>query len=169
MNHLTLDDYLAVLRDRAPAEDLARQAEAHLREIEPGEPPRDAALPADLRLLSLADLRAAKRQLSRMREAGREARKDLARLRKLPREDWPHRVANARTRFRSRAFAQLLLAEGRRLLPRDPATTADLAALVPVALAWTGARPDLGWAMETIAQATALHDAAAVAQSSKRR
>ena len=61
----------------------------------------------------------------------REARRDLAALRALPRRQWPQRLEAAHSRFRSRAFAELLLAEARRRLVADAAEAAALALLVP--------------------------------------
>jgi len=159
MNHLTLSDYLRVLRGQTPVEELVRKARRHLREFGPdgGHAER---LPADLRLLSLSDLEAAKLRLSRVRAAAREARKDLHRLLKLPRSQWRRRVADARTRFRSRAFAQLLLTESRRRQPEEPLVAADLAALVPEVLSWTVGRPDLEWAPLLLAAAASLRSEA---------
>jgi len=66
-----------------------------------------------------------------VRLARRDARRDLAALRALPRRQWPQRLDAARSRFRSRAFAELLLAEARRRLVADAAEAAELARLVP--------------------------------------
>ena len=66
-----------------------------------------------------------------VRLARRAAHRDLAALRALPRRQWPQRLEAARSRFRSRAFAELLLAEARRRLVADAAEAAELARLVP--------------------------------------
>lgn len=63
-----------------------------------------------------------------------DARRDLATLRRLPAEARAARVQGARSRFRSRALAELLLAECRRLTRDDPEEARRFAELVPVVL-----------------------------------
>lgn len=76
----------------------------------------------------------------RAREERRVARRDLAALRRLPAEARAGRVHRARSRFRSRALAELLLDECRRLTRDEPEEARQLAELVPVVLArrWPG-------------------------------
>jgi hypothetical protein len=140
MNHITYEDYMAVLRGEMPIGELEAKARRHLIEIDP-------------RFLTRRDIEAAKKRLAWMRSVLRDARRDLRELKRLPWAQWRRRVAKARTRFRSRTLAHLLLDESRRCLPDDPVVAADLAALVPEVLAWTAERPDLLWAPPLIAEA----------------
>ena len=179
--HVTLDQYLLTLRGVLPWELLLQQAHRHLLDLCPecygewsgewnggsgfGVPADGSAsapalstaprLPADSRHVSLAHVQAAQRHLSRMRAVARRAREDLARLRRAPRERWPAMVRNARTRFRSRAFAHLLLETAQEVVRTAPREAAALAALVPVALAREPARRDQGWARELDLRAAA--------------
>ena len=181
--HVTLDQYLLTLRGVLPWELLLQQAHRHLLDLCPecygewngewnggsgfGVPADGSAsapalstaprLPADSRHVSLAHVQAAQRHLSRMRAVARRAREDLARLRRAPRERWPAMVRNARTRFRSRAFAHLLLETAQEVVRTAPREAAALAALVPVALAREPARRDQGWARELDLRAAAHH------------
>lgn len=86
----------------------------------------------------------------RLREEQRAARRDLSTLLGLPPERRAARVANARSRFRSRSLAELLVAECRRQTPRDPETARQLAELVPAVLAVVPGAAGAPWA-ETLA------------------
>lgn len=82
----------------------------------------------------------------RLREEQRAARRDLSTLLELPPERRARRVANARTRFRSRSLAELLVAECRRQTPRDPERARQLAELVPLVLAVVPGAAGASWA-----------------------
>lgn len=82
----------------------------------------------------------------RVRAEKKRARADLRLLRRLPPEERAGRIRTARSRFRSRAFAELLLAEVRRLCRTEPAEAANLAELVPLALLWLPGAEGQPWA-----------------------
>lgn len=84
----------------------------------------------------------------RVRREKRRARADLRELVLLPRQLRPKRVEQARSRFRSRALAELLIEESRRLVRDDPAESQSLAALVGVVLLWTPGALEQDWARE---------------------
>ena len=165
--HLTYDLFLLVLRGILPAELVDRQTRFHLTQLcdtcrkewraaealngaavpSAREPASAAAVPpppGDPLHVSLDDLAASEERLSRLRRAARLARVDLSRLLRLPEETWPRRVANARTRFQSRAFASLLIEEARGRLPTAPRQAAALAALDSA-----GPRPAAGAATDS--------------------
>lgn len=83
----------------------------------------------------------------RVRAEKKRARADLRLLRRLPAGERAERIRTARSRFRSRAFAELLLAEARRLCRSEPAEAADLAELVPLALLWLPGAEGQPWAL----------------------
>ena len=91
-------------------------------------------LPADPRLISLADVEAREALLSRLLLERRDARKDLAKLLGGTPYERRRRIARSKTRFRSPALAEMLIDESRNRAPSDPAEAADLAALVPVVM-----------------------------------
>ena len=91
---------------------------------------------AEDRFVSLADYDERRARLSVQRHELRKAREDLSHLLKLPPEDWPGRIAAGHSRFRSRAFAELLLAESRSREGSDPELAGRLAGLVPEVLHW---------------------------------
>lgn len=64
----------------------------------------------------------------------RTARRDLAALLRLPAGRRAERIRRARSRFRSRALAELLLAECRRLSRDEPEDALEVAELVPLVL-----------------------------------
>jgi tetratricopeptide (TPR) repeat protein len=72
-----------------------------------------------------------------VREIRRNARRDLRVLLALPPDERAQRVGNARTRFRSRALAELLLEESRRRVRSDPQESRALAELTGTVLMWT--------------------------------
>lgn len=82
----------------------------------------------------------------RLREEQRAARRDLAALLELPPQRREGRIARARTRFRSRALAELLLAECRRQGRTEPETARQLAELVPAVLAVVPGAEGAAWA-----------------------
>jgi hypothetical protein len=85
---------------------------------------------------------------SRLRAIARRARKDKARLLRLPPERWVETLDNAKTRFRSRTFLVLLLDEARSVVRQVPQRAAAIAALVPVALDQRQDRGRKPWAAE---------------------
>ena len=119
-----------------------------------GRPPRNRPHHRDFSL----DLYARETErLRRMRAIARSARRDLARLRRMPQARWADRVANARTCFRSRAFVLLLVEEARSLVRTNPERAAGFAALVPIALDGVEDRRDLPWVHTLKARAAAHH------------
>ena len=177
--HVTLDQYLDTLRGVLPRELLLQQAHSHLLELcaecrkewgggftfdaGSGCAP-EAALasatpqsPMDARQVSLAQVREAQQHLSRMRAIARRAREDLARLRQEPHDRWPDIVREARTRFRSRAFAHLLLEESQAAVRTAPGEAAALATLIPVAISRISNRMRLPWAHAMRVRAAAHH------------
>ncbi len=76
----------------------------------------------------------------------RRAKRDLHELLKLPTEARRRRIENARTRFRSRGLAELLLAESKCRVATTPEESESLAALVPVVLLWTPGAIEKDWA-----------------------
>lgn len=82
----------------------------------------------------------------RVRAEKKRARADLRLLSRLPAEERAERIRTARSRFRSRAFAELLLNEARRLCRTDPGEAAQLCDLVEVALLWLPGAEGQSWA-----------------------
>lgn len=179
MNHLTLDEYWQALRGKRPFKQLARQAHEHLVDTCPtcGEAWRDGRpapaasaagqgagtpggrvppeLPEDERAHSLEDLERTERLLTQSREAARRAREDLKLLLAMPRNERLRRVERARTRMRSRAFVELLVAEAEETVADSPREAAHLASLVRPALDRREGRTDLPWAKKLLARAEA--------------
>ena len=85
----------------------------------------------------------------------RRARRELRDLLAVAPEQRRRRIETARTRFRSRALAELLLEECRRRVDADPAGAEELAALVPVVLHWMPAAGDAAWPLALAARARA--------------
>jgi tetratricopeptide (TPR) repeat protein len=155
MPHLSLDVATMVLEGELPPRILVQMLYDHVKELCPkcrealeavqGMPfPHDALAshPAGAGIGPegyLATIDAAGRRLGERLSAAEEerqrARRDLAALRSLPRAARAPRIRAARSRFRSRALAELLVEASRQTTRHDPAEAADLAALVPVVLA----------------------------------
>lgn len=91
-------------------------------------------LPADPRLISLADVEAREALLSRLLLERRDARKDLAKLLDEIPAERRRRIARSKTRYRSPALAEMLVEESRSRESTDPADAADLARLAKVVL-----------------------------------
>lgn len=183
MSHIQRDEYLLTLTGEITWEQHLRRSQQHLLELCPacakewdgkpqhlevedpapetsepdGPTPPPEPLPADLERLefSIEHHAAEKRLLSRMREARRLALDDLRVLKRHPRSDWPGVVSRSRSRFRSRALAELLLEEAEARVGRDPAAAAALAGLVPAVLSNGSDHSALPWAQELAAQAAA--------------
>lgn len=155
MPHLSLDVATMVLEGELPPRVLVQILYDHVKELCPqcrraleavqgmtppttraaGERPAAASGPeAYLATIDGAGRRLGER-LSAAGEERRRARRDLAALRALPPGERERRVRSARTRFRSRALAELLVEASHQTARHDPAEAVALAALVPAVLA----------------------------------
>ena len=158
--HVSVDLLLDVARGALPLETLAEVEADHVRDLcpecrsewqaaraeaaprrEPFAPPAAPHPPlsepaAEDRFVSLADYDERRARISVQRHELRKAREDLSNLLKLPPEEWADRIAFGLSRCRSRAFAELLLAESRSRAATEPELAARLASLVPEALHW---------------------------------
>jgi len=158
--HVSAEMLLLFARGELPIEMLAEIEADHVRELcsecrsewdaaqaesVPVRPP--AAQPAaphpplpepaaDDWLVSLADYDERRARLSVQRHELRKAREDLSNLLKLPPKEWRARITSGHSRYRSRAFAELLLAESRSRADSEPELAERLAALVPEVLHW---------------------------------
>jgi len=166
--HVGLDHYFLTLRRVLPRELLLQQAHRHLMHVcstcrrewggregfaSPTAGGEVAWTTADLLdrqppaerdfSLTLYDSELARQK--RMRAIARRAREDVAQLRNQPVSDWPAIVRKAKTRFRSRAFALLVIEESRALVDTAPRQAAALAALVPLALERSPERKATPW------------------------
>jgi tetratricopeptide (TPR) repeat protein len=88
------------------------------------------------------------------RERG-AARREVRELLRAPAEKRRLKIERAQERFRSRAVAELLLEESRRLIREDPEEARNVASLVPVVLLWTPGAVDADWARELKVRAQA--------------
>lgn len=169
--HISLDLYLRALRGEFPMEALERIAHEHLLEccvqchdewsalagtelasFIGWSPTRET--PTDPRLVRRSDIAAQKQRLSEKRRVATDARQDLKRLLEFPAPRWEERIRGARTRMRSRAFAELLLVECRDRVRSSPQEAEALAGLVPVALEWAETL-GRGWVRPLLALANA--------------
>lgn len=91
----------------------------------------------------------------RLRRERRRAGEDVAELLRLPPESRAGRIERARSRYRSRAVADLLLVESRRLIDERPAESRNLAGLVDLVLLWTPGAFGQDWARELSVRAAA--------------
>jgi tetratricopeptide (TPR) repeat protein len=175
--HVTLDQYLLTLRGELPWELLHQQSHAHLMELcgtcrrewegagERRSPfsarlhPPAPAVPetTNRRHVSIWPAAEIKDRIKKRRALARRAREDLARLRRQPAERWPSLVQGSRTRFRSRAFVDLLLEEARACVRSAPLEAAALTALVPLALDLDRRRRPRPWIRVLRARAAAHH------------
>lgn len=151
MPHLSLDVATMVLEGELPPRVLVRILYDHIKELCPKcrqaleavqgmpvrarRPPPAAEGPEHYH----AAIEGVGRQLGeRLRAAEaerRRARRDLAALRALPADQRERRIANARTRFRSRHLAELLIEASRQTVRQDAEEAMALAELVPLVLA----------------------------------
>jgi tetratricopeptide (TPR) repeat protein len=179
LEHLRFEDYLAVLQGERSFSTIDRRAHQHLLDLcpdcrgewhrfdttaqggelvaVPGDPqlPVPPNLAADERHVSLTTVDVVDRLLVLSREAARFAREDLNRLLRLPVDAWAQRVAAARTRFRSRAFAELLIEESRRRVRTAAEEAVALTELVPIALSRLRTSGDRPWSQALRLRATA--------------
>lgn len=95
-------------------------------------------------------------RLAALRKERRQARRDIQHLLTLEPQARRKRIENARTRFRSKVFVELLLKKARLQVRQDARTSADLAALVPVAIHWMAGMVDPDWAFRMTCLATAV-------------
>lgn len=183
MRHLDLHLLQAVLEGDLPPKALLRHLLEHLRELCPecnesiaalrqgmqqsvgtgggvelqAQPPTRAALLPEPRLMGVLDRTqtAAAEWTKKVRREQRRARADLRELKQLPAAKRIDRIENARSRFRSRALAEMLLEESRRLVRTDAAEAHSLARLVEPVLLWTPGALGQEWARELSIQAAA--------------
>lgn len=185
MKHIDVDLVFLVLEGQLPPSVLLRAAYEHLKELCPRcaetlafvrqaegrlfrdpQAPARAAPPAgrfEPRYAAAFDAAGERaRERARMVEVERKrARQDLRRLLDLPAAEREAKIVNARTRFRSRALAELLLEESRQLTRLDPAEAASLAALAATVVLWTPGAPAHAWAEAIQARSLALRANAA--------
>jgi len=175
VHHLTLDVYLMLLEGRLPPRTLAAALHRHLLEICPhcdGEwqaaaPLRDEArasgeiaahsTPPDA-AAAIAFSSASRRleeRAERLRSTRRQAREDLRRMLATPPERREEKIVQARTRYRSRAFCELLIEHCRERVRSDAGEAATLLELVGLALLWTPGGLEAGWAHTLAARAEA--------------
>lgn len=156
MQHLNVDLFLMVVKGLLPPRMLALQLLEHLREVcpecratikfigeaaeqlfdSPTPPSSQPATLGDPRYSSLVG-RAGREALAWAREVEQERRlaaSDLLALLRLPRKARHDRILRARTHFRSRVFAELLVEEAATRVRTDPGEAGELAELVPVVL-----------------------------------
>lgn len=154
MPHLSLDVATMVLEGELPPRVLVQILYDHVKELcprcrealeavqgmpaasagRPGRPPAAAATPQQyLAAIDAVGMRVGER-LSAAEEERRRARRDLSTLRGLAPEERRRRIRSARSRFRSRALAELLVEASREAARNDPAEAAALAELVPLVL-----------------------------------
>ena len=180
MNHIDIDLVFMVLEGQLPPNVLLRTAYEHLKELcpqcaetlgfvrqaeaqlfrDPQSPGRELA-PAgrfEPRYAAAFDAAAdrARERARLVEEERKRARKDLRVLLDLPVEERESKIINARTRFRSRALAELLLEECRQLTRLDPEEAASLAALARTVVLWTPGALAHPWAEVIQARSLAL-------------
>lgn len=90
----------------------------------------------------------AARWASEVRRERKKAREDVRELLRLPRPQRRRKIERAQTRFRSRAVADLLYEESRRLIRDRPDEARDLAELIGVVLLWMRPGPEAEWARD---------------------
>lgn len=95
-------------------------------------------------------------RLTELRKKRRNARQDVTSLLRMAPESRRSKIENARTRFRSRLFVEMLLEEARNRVRQDARDSADLAALVPVAVHWMAGKVEPDWAFRVTSLATAI-------------
>jgi tetratricopeptide (TPR) repeat protein len=83
------------------------------------------------------------------------ARADVRELLRVPAAERPRKIERAQARYRSRAVAELLLEESRRVVRQKPAEARDLAGLVHLVLLWMPGALGQGWAQELAVRADA--------------
>jgi tetratricopeptide (TPR) repeat protein len=84
--------------------------------------------------------------VSKVRHERRKAREDVRDLLRLPATARARRIERARSRYRSRAVADMLLEESRRLARERPSESRSLAGLVEVVVLWTPGAVGQDWA-----------------------
>lgn len=160
-NHLRLEDYVSASRRPDGAGLLARHAHRHLvavcddcapewqrlgqlrstylERLRAFENPAPAAGSNDHLLATAAEI---ERQAALTDDLVREYRNVLnqkAILLRRPAEERPGLIRRAHRRYRSPLLAEMLVEECRRRVRNTPAEAAEIAALVPLVLAWTEA------------------------------
>jgi tetratricopeptide (TPR) repeat protein len=165
MPHLTPDVYQMILDGTLPPRTLTRALHLHLLETcrvcaaewKAARPLRVGAGRGDERLEAAEPSAAiafspSSRRLEddarRVRSTRKQAQQDLRRLLALPVARREERIINARTRYRSRAFVELLIAHCRERVRSAPGEAARLLELVPTCLLWAPDGLAAGWARE---------------------
>jgi len=95
-------------------------------------------------------------RLKEFRKERRSARRDVKELLQLAPDARRARIENARSRFRSQVFVELLLEEARIQVRQDVKTSIDLASLVPVAVHWMAGAVAPDWAFRITCMASAV-------------
>jgi len=116
----------------------------------PGEPPGRRGLSSAPEAISKF-----RSQAEELRLLRRRAKKELSKLRRTPRDRRIDRVQNARTQFRSRMLAELLIEEARAVVREDPREAESFAGLVRHVLAWARAADGPSWAFNLFIRAEA--------------
>lgn len=162
--HLSPELFDMVQRGELPAEVFVRAVYEHLmetcegcrhtwdRHMEHALPPTTTATTAPT---TLGKISTQETRLSELKKERRQARRDLRMLLAVPLEQRQKKIENARSRFRSQTFVELLAEESRRLVRKDPQGAKNLASLVPVAIHWMAGGVDPAWATRMTALASA--------------
>lgn len=154
MPHLTLEVYLMVLSGELPPRALVEFGFPHLLQICPscrsdwdvyrnlplkaGGAPSPRRSDDDALTSGYGTTATATKSDQHQRGAERRRlRRELRQLLTQPQEVWQQKVATARSRYRSRGFAELLIQESRSRVRREPSIAAALAGLVETVLLWT--------------------------------
>lgn len=134
-----------------------------LAEVPPGS--REAAADDGVPSRYLSAFGQAARRLEeetrRLRRERRRARRHLRLLLEVAPEDRVERIETARSRYRSRAFAELLIEECRERVRNEPREAENLASLVPTVLHWTPGAAEHEWA-QVLRRRAAAHRANAL-------
>lgn len=163
MPHLTPDIYYMILDGNLPPRTLARALHHHLLETcedcaAEWEAARQLRVGAgrDGERVEVAETsepiafspssRRLEDDARRVRSTRHQAQQDLRRLLKLPTARREDRIINAKTRYRSRAFIELLIEHCRTRVRSAPREAAQLLELVPTCLLWAPDGLEAGWA-----------------------
>lgn len=162
MPHLTAEIYRMILDGTLPPRTLARALHEHLREacstcaeewsaaralgLRPPAGPQGEAAEADDAFAFSPASRRLEADARRVRSTRRQAQKDLRLLLARRPEQREELIINARSRYRSRAFVELLLEHCRERVRAAPREAAQLLELVPLSLLWAPGGLEADWA-----------------------
>jgi hypothetical protein len=152
MRRFTAGDYRRVLVGNMSCQEIQRWIDELLDELRRApDPLSDEFLDHETFLIVLLDqldqkIEHEERKLDAMRRASLEAEQDVSILLTSPTDTWTAIREAQPGRFRSRAFAQRLLAESEKRVESEPEEAQALAGFVPFALVWAG--EDCPWADE---------------------